>query len=534
MATVRVWALHGNVQNAINYIINEDKTKDGIYECKGGTPSIAGIEWKASRDIVKETIPSTEDIVGFHFQQSFEVGSVSYEEAFEIGKKWIESITGGQHDYVMAVHTDKPNPHVHFIVNPTNNVTGKQMQIYYKKDLPTFKEISDRICVEHGKEVLDAPKGKGKTYYEWLMANQGDSLKTVIAKTLDTVIDKVQSYEDLKIYLTKLGYEIEDNLDEGGNISTLKEPSAFDEYKFSIHKSLLVEEKETETSYFVRIPNTQGKEYMELPKDNGEWTSNEDVFFTSFSLADEFNVFDKEGQVISKSSAIEIKNKWEDKTEKKKSREGLRIKPPHARKFIRCHNIEVNDKGEGYSLNEVLERIENNGRLRTDEKINKVISVDKIDRVDLSRNLNDLYEDANIRTLWKNSKYYDMSKKERYIAYKTKELQQRLNKIHNMRVEVDDIQSLDSLKDNRKILRNDLASVSQELSIQEAFYEEIHMDMLADRLEVSQKELSEFVQEQIEPLQKQRLKLKEEISSLSKRINIAETKLQKQNRKEAR
>lgn len=534
MATNRVWALHGNVQNAINYIVNEEKTNEGLTECKGGLIGSAGIEWKTRRYLKKETLPSSEEIVGFHFQMSFEEGSIEYEEAFEIGKEWIESITGGHHDYVMAVHTDTPNAHVHFIVNPINNVTGNQMQIFYKRDLPIFKEISNRICVEHGKRVLENPKGKGRTYYEWLMANQGDTLKQVIAKTLDNVIDKVQSYDDLKTYLMKLGYEIEDGLDEGGNDSTLEAQSYFDEYKFSAHKSLFVKEKETEDSYFVRIPNTKGKEYMKLSKDNGEWTSNQDVFFSSISLSDQFDIFNKEGETISKISASEIKNKWDNKNEKKKGREGLRIKPPHARKFIRCHNIEENEHGMGYGLNDVLDRIENNGRLRTDDKISEVIHKDVLEKSEVNDKLNHLYEDANIRTQWKNSKYYSMSKKERYVAYKTKILQERLNHIHQIREGVDDIHIIDHLKEDRKTLRNDLSSVSKELSIQEAYYEEIYMDMLADRLEVTQSELDDFVMEQIKPLQKQRLKLKDEIASLSKRINIAQTKIENQERREGR
>lgn len=533
MATVRVWALHGNVQNAINYICADDKTEKSLKECKDCTIGVAAIEWKAKRELKNETVNSINEIVGYHFQQSFEVGSIAYEEAFEIGKEWIERVTGGQYDYVMAVHTDKPNPHVHFIVNPTNKVTGKQMQIFYKKDLPSFKEISDRICVEHGKAVLEQPLGKGKTYYEWLMKNQGDSIKDVISKTLESVISKVHCYEDMKIYLTKLGYEIEDGLDEGGNTSTLeKENSYFDEYKFSAHKGLFVSEKESDNKYFVRVPNTKGQDYIMLPKINGEWTSKKDVFFSSFALSDEFDVYDKNGNITGKKSAVEIKDNWEDKVKKEIGRQGLRIKAPHSKKFIRCHNLEPNKNGLGYSLNEVLERIENNGCFRTSEYIENFIHDEKTNKADVIKGLNQLYEEANIRTKWKDSRYYEMSKKERYVEYKTKELQMRLNNIHDQRIGSDDIHIVDALGEDRKILRTDLTNVSKELKVQEIYYEEIYMDMLADRLEVSQKELDDFVKDQIEPLQNQKKKLKDEISNLSKRINIAQSKINKEQERE--
>ena len=48
----------------------------------------------------------------------------------QITQEWIEDISNGQYDYVMALHTDKyyeglPHYHVHIIVNPKNKVTGK-------------------------------------------------------------------------------------------------------------------------------------------------------------------------------------------------------------------------------------------------------------------------------------------------------------------------------------------------------------------------------------------------------------------------
>ena len=70
-----------------------------------------------------------------------------------------------------------------------------------------------------------------------------------------------------------------------------------------------------------------------------------------------------------------------------------------------------------------------------------------------------------------------------------------------------------------------------ELSKQDAYYEQIQMDRLADLLEASEKEIEEYAVINIVPLQETRRKLKDEISSLSLRINRAENKVRKANEK---
>lgn len=523
MATIRCWALHGNINNAINYVINPNKTDNGmLVESTSQRPEISGYCWKAQEKIRPEYEGDFTDIVGYHFQQSFEAGSITPDEALEISKEWIEKITGGQHDYVLAVHIDqadrKKNPHIHthIIINPRNKVTDKKMQIFYKKDIPTFKEISDRICVEHGKKVLREPKGQGKTYYEWMLENQGDSLKEVISKTIDTVIPKVKDYDEFKMYLTKLGYEIEDGL------NNQPDPDIFE---FTADISLFNDKLSTENNYYIRIPSTN--DYISVPKKKGRWLQNDVTYSLKFGLDERLVRYDSDGLPKAEITGEDLRSYFEDKTRESIGRKGLRIKVPHSKKFIRCQNIKSNEDGDGYSLNEVIERIENNGRYASDPEVLKLIGSDQVTKDSLNR----FYEEANIRTKWMNSKYYKMSKKERYIDFKTNEIQNRLNEIHERRKGADDILVIDELKKNRSALQNDLREINTELSKQEAYYEQIQMDRLADLLEASEKEIEEYAVINIVPLQETRRKLKDEISSLSLRINRAENKVRKANEK---
>lgn len=515
MATVRCWALHGNVQRAIDYIINEAKTDNGLLvESRNYPVSQSGLMWTAQEKYKEDYTEDATNIVGYHFQQSFEAKSVTPDEAMEISRYWIERITGGQHDYVLATHIDhadrhkNPHIHTHIIVNPRNNVTGKKMQIFYKKDLPIFKEISDRICVEYGKEVISQPKGKGKTYYEWLMENQGDSLKTVVAKTIDNLIPKVRDYDEFKHYLIKLGYEVEDSLETEVNY-----------FDITADISLINEELSTDKNYFIRIPKTN--DYISVSKTHGKWINNDRTYILRFDLEKELVKYDASGNVKATIRTEDLRNYFDDKTKADNSRQGLRIKPPHSRKFIRCHRIDSNEDGDGYSLNEVLERIENNGRFVSDPEITNLLNKDEIDKNDA---LNHFYEQAEIKTKWQNSKYYQMSKRERYVDYKTKDIQNRLDRIHKRRESANDLISIDKLKNERKELYKQFKELSAELSKNEMYYEQIHIDKLAGRLEVSDEEILTFANENITPLQKLRLQLKDEISSLSLRINKAETK----------
>lgn len=516
MATVRCWALHGNVQRAIDYIVNEEKTDNGLLvESKNYPVSQSGLMWTAQEKFREDYTEDATNIVGYHFQQSWEAGSITPNEAMELSKQWIERITGGQHDYVLATHIDhadrhkNPHIHTHIIINPRNNLTGKKMQIFYKKDLPTFKEISNRINVEYGKSVIEQPKGQGKTYYEWLMENQGDSLKTVVAKTIDNLIPKVRDYDEFKQYLTKLGYEVEDGLQDN-------EVNHFD---VTADISLISEELSTETSYFIRIPKTN--DYISVPKTYGKWKDNDRTYMLRFDLEKEIVKYDANGNVKANIRSGDLQNYFDDKTRTDNGRQGLRIKPPYSKKFIRCHRIDENENGEGYSLNEVLERIENNGRFVADPEIINFLNKEEINKSD---ELNYFYEQAEIRTKWQNSKYYQMSKKERYVEYKTEEIQNRLQSIHERRATANDLISIEKLKEDRKSLQKQLKDLNAKLSKNEMYYEQINIDKLAGRLEASDDEITTFANENITPLQKMRLQLKEEISSLSLRINKAETK----------
>lgn len=85
---------------------------------------------------------------------------------------------------------------------------------------------------------------------------------------------------------------------------------------FTVHRSLIV--KETERSYFVRIPNTGATKYMYLSKKYTKWLAENDILKTSIKADATYKVFDKNGNQKETLKGDKLMNYWEDKTKKKK------------------------------------------------------------------------------------------------------------------------------------------------------------------------------------------------------------------------
>ena len=76
---------------------------------------------------------------------------------------------------------------------------------------------------------------------------------------------------------------------------------------------------ETDTHYFVRIPNTDAKEYFYIPKNECEWVDSGELFYTKLKYGDSYKIYNKLGEYICTKSFDELKFKWEDKTKKQSS-----------------------------------------------------------------------------------------------------------------------------------------------------------------------------------------------------------------------
>lgn len=108
------------------------------------------------------------------------------------------------------------------------------------------------------------------------------------------------------------------------------------DYVFSINKILFVPELETESDYFIRVPNTEAKDYIYLPKVEGNWSSNEEILFTKLKSNQKYKIYDRQGNFKYEITANELKKHWEDKTNKKvfESKSEIKEEPKESSKVV--------------------------------------------------------------------------------------------------------------------------------------------------------------------------------------------------------
>lgn len=107
---------------------------------------------------------------------------------------------------------------------------------------------------------------------------------------------------------------------EDSTIEKIKEKSEPEENKefiYSINHILFYHELETETDYFVRIPNTKAKYFFYIPKSEGKWSDDHEMLYSSLDLNKNYKIYDEKGNFIKELSGDKIKGYWEDKTEQK-------------------------------------------------------------------------------------------------------------------------------------------------------------------------------------------------------------------------
>lgn len=200
--------LEENLYNAIRYARNDDKTDRQIYV---DTINCSKRNAYGEMVAVQKRFGNRGDIVAWHGFQSFATGEVTPDEAFEIGKETAQRMWGDKYQVVVTVHLNTDNLHCHFVVNPISFKDGSRFQskIYNHRLL---REISDEVCRERGKRVLENSSfygGKSRGAY-WAEKKghptHRDMLKADIEYCLSVSYDRKTFFKQLY----GLGYEIDE------------------------------------------------------------------------------------------------------------------------------------------------------------------------------------------------------------------------------------------------------------------------------------------------------------------------------------
>ena len=221
MATSRLISMHINkgktiaqcLADRIDYSKNPDKTNNGQFVTSYGcNASIADGEFLYSKRQY-ETITGRRqknDVIAYQIRQSFKPGEISPEEANQMAYELAMKFTHGNHAFIVCTHTDKKHIHSHIIFNSTSLDSTHKFRDFLGS-AKAVRRISNRICLEHGKSIVEHPKlhskGQYKHYGEWLggiKPSYQERLRTAIDTALS---EKPKDYDAFISLMANAGYE---------------------------------------------------------------------------------------------------------------------------------------------------------------------------------------------------------------------------------------------------------------------------------------------------------------------------------------
>lgn len=187
--------------NAIEYIMNPEKTEDGalIY-------SNCGFE---SKDIyqsfmnTKRKYNKLDGRQGYHFVISFSPDeNVSEGICMNVMKEFAEMYLKNEYDYVLSVHNDTDHMHGHLVFNSVNSKTSLKYRYVdgdWQKDI---QPIVDEIAEKYGLEKLNFER-------EYDTPNKDIDWLETIKNDIDACVEEAATYDDFcNLMRSKYKYQI--------------------------------------------------------------------------------------------------------------------------------------------------------------------------------------------------------------------------------------------------------------------------------------------------------------------------------------
>lgn len=149
------------------------------------------------------------DRVAYHAYQSFAKGEVDATMAHSIGVAFADEMWGGRFPVIVATHLDRGHLHNHFAICAVG-FDGKRLHVtatHYRR----MREVSDRLCIEHGLSVIKEPSyGKTKHVGEIKATMEGrPTVRDMIRRDIDAAIEHCFTYPQFVNTFQALGYTLE-------------------------------------------------------------------------------------------------------------------------------------------------------------------------------------------------------------------------------------------------------------------------------------------------------------------------------------
>ena len=206
MSVTKILARRGGLRQAIEYVLNGDKTEEQILTATQNCTKESACHNMLS---AKLRWNKMDKVQLYHIIQSFRPGEISPELALEIAQKFVQEHLPG-YQAVIGVHVDKKHIHAHIVFNSVNQMTGEKYhsnaQSYYQQ----IRAISDRLCREHGLSVImSGEPAKAVSYIEWLRQSKGQpTFRSMLEADLREAIEDANDIGHFFLLMEHKGYEI--------------------------------------------------------------------------------------------------------------------------------------------------------------------------------------------------------------------------------------------------------------------------------------------------------------------------------------
>ena len=224
MAYDKIIPVRRRLDHCVNYVLNPDKTDlAAVLEYMGNpdktiTPDGRAVLETAINCQLNSAYKEMQDtkkrwskrggVLGYHLIHSYAPGEITPEKAHSLGVEFVSKLLQGKYEAVISTHLDHDHIHNHILFNSVSCVDGKKYRDNFKAYYGDIRGTSNEVSRKHGLSVID-PKDGAKHYAEWNAERQGkETVRGLIRKDIDVVIQQSFTYASFLSGLKKLGYEI--------------------------------------------------------------------------------------------------------------------------------------------------------------------------------------------------------------------------------------------------------------------------------------------------------------------------------------
>ena len=206
MAITKILARNSGLKQAIEYVLNGDKTQEQVLTARLNCDP--GFEYQQMMDTKRE-LGKLDGRQCYHIIQSFVPGEITPELALQIATEFATEYLAG-YQVVIGTHTDRHHIHSHILFNSVNDATGEKYHCSKSEYFQQIRTVSDRLCREHGLSVIMEGDGqKSMSYIEWLRQSKGQpTYRSMLEADLKTSIEDANSIGDFFRLMERKGHEI--------------------------------------------------------------------------------------------------------------------------------------------------------------------------------------------------------------------------------------------------------------------------------------------------------------------------------------